>query len=94
MVPGRVSATGEGISGCVSSVSGRSYFCMEWNAEDQLTRVLLNSNEVARFAYDPNGRRVEKVAGGVTTSYTYGGENILREVRGATTLRGCDETTD
>jgi len=30
---------------------------------------------------------VEKVAGGVTTSYTYDDEDILREVRGATTLK-------
>lgn len=87
MVLGRVSGTGKGISGCVSSVSDPSYFCMEWNAENQLTRVLLNSNEVARFSYGPLGRRVEKVASGITTSYTYDGEDMLREVRGATTLK-------
>ena len=33
-----------------------------------------NGVEQARFSYDPLGRRVEKVAGGVTTSYTYDGE--------------------
>jgi RHS repeat-associated protein len=43
--------------------------------------------EVARFAYDPLGRRVEKVAGGVTTSYTCDAGRILREVRGSTTLK-------
>jgi RHS repeat-associated protein len=96
MVLGRVGTTGKGICGCVSSVSGPPYFCMEWNAEGQLMRVLLNSNKVARFSYDPLGRRVEKVAGGVTTSYTYDGEDILREIRGATTLKyvhgpGIDE---
>ena len=31
----------------------------------------------------PPWQRVEKVAGGVTTTYTYDGEDILREVRGA-----------
>jgi RHS repeat-associated protein len=51
----------------------------EWNAENQLTRGLRNGNEVARFAYDPVGRRVEKVAGGATITYTYDGEDILRE---------------
>lgn len=46
-----------------------------------------DSVEQARFAYDPAGRRVEKVAGGVTTSYTYDGDDIVREVRGAAVLK-------
>jgi RHS repeat-associated protein len=33
------------------------------------------------------GRRVEKVAGGFTTGYTYDGADILREVRGATSWK-------
>lgn len=60
---------------------------MEWNAENQLTRVTKNTIEQARFKYDPLGRRVEKVAGGVTTAYTYAREDILREASGATTLK-------
>ena len=69
----------------------------EWNANNELTRVTKNSVEEARFNYDPRGRRVEKVAGGITTSYTYDGAAILREVRGSTTLkyvhgRAADET--
>jgi RHS repeat-associated protein len=69
---------------------------MEWNAEGQLKRVSLNGNEVARFSYDPMARRVEKIAIGVTTTYTYDGEDILRETRGSSTLRyvhgtGSDE---
>jgi len=51
----------------------------EWNAENQLLRVTRNGTEAARFAYDPLGRRVAKLAGGVTTSYTYDGMDILRE---------------
>ena len=52
--------------------------------------------EQARFSYDPAGRRVEKVAGGVTIAYTYDRIDILREVRGSTTLKyvhgpGLDE---
>jgi RHS repeat-associated protein len=68
----------------------------EWNAENQLTRVLNNASEVARFKYDPLGRRIEKVAGGVTTTWTYDGGSILREVGGTSTLKyvhgpGIDE---
>ncbi len=55
-----------------------------------------NGVEQARFAYDPNGRRVEKVAGGVTTSYLYDGAEVLREVTSGAALkfvhgRGVDE---
>jgi RHS repeat-associated protein len=66
---------------------GTDTWVYSWNAENQLTKVQKNSAEQARFAYDPLGRRVEKVAGGVTTSFTYGNEDILREVRGTTTLK-------
>ena len=79
-----------------TKVEGTDSWAYEWNAQNQLTRVTKNSIEQARFSYDPAGRRVEKVAGGVTTSYTYDGEDILREVRGASTLKyvhgpGIDE---
>jgi RHS repeat-associated protein len=70
-----------------SKTEGSDTWGYEWNALNQLTRVTRNSVEQARFAYDPEGRRVEKVAGGVTTTYTYSGDDILREIRGATTLR-------
>jgi RHS repeat-associated protein len=50
-----------------------------FDVEDQLVQVFKNSAEVSRFAYDPLGRRVEKVAGVVTRSYVYDGEDILRE---------------
>jgi RHS repeat-associated protein len=79
-----------------SKVEGADTWTYEWNAEDELTRVLENSIEQARFSYDPVGRRVEKVAGGVTSSYTYDGQDMLREVRGGTALKyvqgsGIDE---
>jgi RHS repeat-associated protein len=58
--------------------------------------VLSNGSEVARFKYDPLGRRVERVAGTITTTWTYDGEDILREVSGTSTLKyvhglGIDE---
>lgn len=39
--------------------------------------------EQARFAYDPMGRRVEKVTNGEATSYVNDQTTILRETRGA-----------
>ena len=64
-----------------------------WNAENQLLRVCLNADPctpeataVARFRYDPIGRRVEKVAGTVTTAFTCDGEDIVRRTAGGTTV--------
>ncbi|HEX9724518.1 MAG TPA: RHS repeat-associated core domain-containing protein [Vicinamibacteria bacterium] len=58
---------------------------IEWNAENQLIEVLENETTIATFEYDPLGRRVEKVAGSTTTTFTYDAEDILREITGATT---------
>ena len=79
-----------------TKTEGTDNWGYEWNARNELTRVTKNSVEQARFSYDPTGRRVEKVAGGVTASYTYDGARILREVQGSTTLKyvlgeGVDE---
>jgi YD repeat-containing protein len=70
-----------------SKTEGTDTWGYEWNALNQLTRVTKNSVEQARFSYDPKGRRVEKVAGGVTTTWTYEGRDIVREVRGGATLK-------
>ncbi len=64
-------------------VDASGTWAYEWNAENQLTRVLKNGVEQARYAYDPIGRRVEKVAGTVTTAYLYDGPSILREMAGS-----------
>lgn len=53
----------------------------EWGVENELLRFVRDGAEVARFAYDPLGRRVEKVAGAVTTRYSYDGMDIVRESR-------------
>ena len=58
--------------------------------------MLKNGTEVARFAYDALGRRVEKVAAGVTHKYVYAGEDILQVTAGTTVARylhgpGIDE---
>jgi len=75
---------------------GSDVWAYTWNALNQLTKVEKNSVAQARFSYDPLGRRVEKVAGGVTTSYTYESEDVIKEIRGASTLKyvhgiGIDE---
>jgi RHS repeat-associated protein len=62
-----------------TKTEGTDLWGYEWNANNELTRVTKNSVEQARFSYDPLGRRVEKVAGGVTTSYTYDEDDLLRE---------------
>jgi RHS repeat-associated protein len=66
-------------------VEGTTAWTYEWNAESQLTRVLSNGSEVARYKYDPIGRRAEKVAGGATKAWAYEGLQILREVSGTGT---------
>jgi len=90
----RVTAAGAGTSftydsngNLNSKTEGSDTWTYTWNAENQLTRVDKNSVEQARFSYDPLGRRVEKIAGGTTTTYAYEGSNILREMRGGTTLK-------
>jgi RHS repeat-associated protein len=63
----------------LTRVRGGATWSYEWNARNELKRVLRDGSEVARFEYDPVGRRVSKVAGGVTTSWAYDGADILRE---------------
>jgi YD repeat-containing protein len=77
-------------------VEGPDTWVYEWNAKNQLKRVLKNSVEQARFAYDAIGRRVEKITSSAVTHYTYERGDILREVQGSTTVKyvhgpGVDE---
>jgi RHS repeat-associated protein len=64
---------------------GTDVWTYEWDAENKLKKVLKNAATIATFAYDPLGRRVEKVAGGTTKTFTYDWVDILRESAGATT---------
>jgi RHS repeat-associated protein len=94
----RVTVTGSGASygydfngNLVSKTEGANAWSYVWDAENRLLRACLNvtpcttANATARFAYDGLGRRVEKVAGGVTTKWAYDGDDIVKEVRGSTT---------
>jgi RHS repeat-associated protein len=60
---------------------GSDVWSYAWNARNELVTVAKNGSVVARFAYDPLGRRIQKVAGDVSTSYVYDGEDIIRETR-------------
>jgi len=60
-------------------LEGTTRWTYEWNALNQLTRVLKDGTEVGAFGYDPLGRRVERSGGGVTYRWTYDGRDILHE---------------
>jgi RHS repeat-associated protein len=62
-------------------VDGGDRWRYEWYADDKLARVTKNGAEQARFVYDAIGRRYQKIAGGVTSTYVYDVEDVLRESR-------------
>jgi RHS repeat-associated protein len=64
--------------------SGTGSWTYEWNGRNELVSVSKDGGEVSRFSYDALGRRVRKVAGGVTYAYVYDGWDILRETRSDT----------
>jgi RHS repeat-associated protein len=76
----------DGRGNLVSRNGSGGAWTYEWNARNELVRVTRDGVEVARFTYDPLGRRIEKTASGLTTRYTYDGGDILREVRGPATV--------
>jgi RHS repeat-associated protein len=59
----------------------------EWNARNELVRVLDGGGEVARFAYDGFGRRVEKAVAAATYRFIYDGLDILEQRANASVLR-------
>jgi YD repeat-containing protein len=59
----------------------------EWNARNELVRVLEGATVLASFAYDGFGRRAEKTVGVATRRFVYAGEDIVEERVGATTSR-------
>lgn len=64
-----------------SKADSSGIWTYEWDGEGRLERVVRSGSEVALFAYDALGRRIEKNAGGVRTTYAYAGSAILRESR-------------
>ena len=62
-----------------SKTGGGHTWTYEWNAENQLKRITRDQIEVARYQYDPLGRRIERSVAGRVYTYVYDGEDILKE---------------
>jgi RHS repeat-associated protein len=70
------------------NLTGDGTKTFEYDAANRLTRVLNGGSEVARFTYDGLGRRVQRIAGGLTTSYVYDTERVAEErLSSGSTLR-------
>ena len=61
---------------------GADSWTYTWNALNQLTGASKNAVTQAAYSYDPVGRRVEKIAVGVTSVWVYDGQAILRQTAG------------
>ncbi|MCS4279184.1 RHS repeat-associated core domain-containing protein [Stenotrophomonas rhizophila] len=56
----------------------------EWNARNELVRIIEAGTVIAEYQYDGLGRRVGKAEGGATVSYLYDGLSAVQESVGAT----------
>ena len=72
----------------LTRTDGTDTWAYQWNARNELKRVLRNGATVAEFVYDPIGRRIQKTASGHTTVFVYDGSDIL-----AQTVDGQQTTT-
>jgi RHS repeat-associated protein len=61
------------------NLTGDGTRTFEWDAEDRLTAVKQGTTTLASFVYGGDGRRRQKVTGGVTRTYVYDGPNIVEE---------------
>jgi RHS repeat-associated protein len=79
------------LNGNLTGDATRTY---EWDAENRLTAVKQGATTVASFAYDGAGRRVQRIAGGVTTTYIHDADGVIEERRSPGTalryVRGPD----
>jgi RHS repeat-associated protein len=62
--------------GNLTSDGVRTY---QWDAKNRLVSVMDGATTIATFAYDGNGRRIQKVVAGVTHSYVYDDMHIAEE---------------
>lgn len=53
----------------------------EWNARNQLVRVLEGGAVIAEYRYDALGRRVSKAEGGSSVAYLYDGQSTVQETK-------------
>jgi RHS repeat-associated protein len=61
------------------NLTGDATKTYEWDAANRLVAVKQGGSTLASFVYDGLGRRVQKVAAGVTRTYLYDGEDIVEE---------------
>lgn len=54
---------------------------LSWNARNQLASM--SGGATASFQYDPNGRRINKTIGGVSTGFLHDGMNPVQEQLGS-----------
>ena len=76
------------LSGNVYQIGNTQY---TYDAENRLTQVTNPGTPAATYAYDGEGRRVQMVTGGATTTYVYDAEgNLAAEyVAGAAPAAPC-----
>jgi len=61
-----------------AKTEGADSWSYSWNALNELIAVTKNAVSVATYQYDPQGRRVERIADS-TTGWVYDGEDIIRQ---------------
>jgi len=54
-------------------------YTYEYDYENRLNKITKNSSTKAEYTYDALGRRIEKIADGITTRYYYDGWRVLTE---------------
>ena len=70
---------GTGVTGTTTSCSGSIVTTLTWNPLDQLIAASKTGVPNETYQYDPQGRRISKTVGAVTTHYRYNGDDIDAE---------------
>lgn len=70
----------------IAKVTAGDAWGYSWDAANRLIRVSRNGTELARFAYDGLGRRVQRTAGGSTRTYVYDDEDVVQERENGVTI--------
>ncbi len=65
----------EGQTTAKTDVSGTTGY--QWDSRGRLTRATLPSGQAVDYGYDATGRRINRVANGVTTTFQYDSEDVV-----------------
>ena len=63
-------------------------YTYSWQRGTQLASITGNGKNIS-YVYDSQGHRVQKTVNGVTTSYLYSGDLLMRQTDGTNTLLRC-----